>query len=106
MHNFWMYLWNFLSIHVVNDGYDSDDINSSTYDCIIFEHSCYQNVEENTYDNIAVFDGMQYELRMVQCITMLSDLKYDSYIYFRHGGCHSKWWYQEKINGKGQNAPI
>ena len=44
----------FFSIYVINYGYDSEDINSSTHDCIIFEHSCYQNLEESIYDNIAI----------------------------------------------------
>ena len=96
----------FYSMYIVNETYDSDYINSSMHNCTILEHSCYQNLEEHTYDNIAYFEGMQYELRMVQCATMLLDIRYDSYIYFRHGGCHFKWWYQEKINNKGQNVPI
>ena len=43
---------------------------------------------------------------MILCINHLSDISYDACSYSRHGGSHSKWWYQEKIKGKGNTVPI
>ena len=43
---------------------------------------------------------------MVQCINHISDVKYDAKVYSRHGGCHSKWWYQERSLWHGYNNPI
>ena len=96
----------FSSIYIVNEDYDSDDIDSSVHDCIIFENSCYQNFNEEKFDNEATFDEKEYELRLILCINHLSDISYDACSYSRHGGSHSKWWYQEKIKGKGNTVPI
>ena len=96
----------FSSIYIVNEDYESDDIDSSVHDCIIFENSCYQNFNEEKFDNEATFDEKEYELRLILCINHLSDISYDACSYSRHGGSHSKWWYQEKIKGKGNTVPI
>ena len=96
----------FSSIYIVNEDYDSDGIDSSVHDCIIFENSYYQNSIEEKFDNEATFNERKYELRLILCINQLSDISYDAYIYSRHGGSHSKWWYQEKIKGKGNTIPI
>ena len=64
----------FSSIYIVNEDYESDDIDSSVHDCIIFENSCYQNFNEEKFDNEATFDEKEYELRLILCINYLSDI--------------------------------
>ena len=83
-------------VYIVNNNNSPTDINSSMHSCIIFEKSCYQNIEEKTFDDVSTFDDSEYELRMIQCITHLTDIKYDAHLYFRHGGYHSNWWYQKR----------
>ena len=79
------------------DGHDN--IDSDLHECIIFEKSNFQNNQESMYDEIAFFDGKRYELRLVTCVTHLSTpMKYHAYTYSRHGGCHTKWWFQERKN--------
>ena len=48
----------------------------------------YQNLDNDTYDNVAVFDGENYELWLITSVIEVSDSKYDAYIYSCHGGCH------------------
>ena len=36
-------------------------------------------------------------LRLITCVIQLpAAMKYYAHIYSRHGGCHKKWWYQER----------
>ena len=86
-------------VYIVNNSNSQTDINSSIHSCIIFEKSCYQNIEEKTFDDVTTFDGSEYELRMLQCITHLTDIKYDAHLYFRHGGYFSNWWHQKRKKG-------
>ena len=85
------------SIHVLY-GLDGDvNIDSDLNESVIFKNSYYHNNEESVYDNIAFFDGKRYELRLITCVIQLpAAMEYYTHIYNRHGGCHTKWWYQER----------
>jgi hypothetical protein len=80
------------------DGVDGlDSIDPDLHECVIFEKSYFQNNEESMFDETAFFEGKRYELRVVTGVTLLpSAMKYHAYIYSRHGGCHTKWWLQER----------
>ena len=67
----------------------------------------FENVkEQNIFDNTSIFDDQKYELRVAACVTSAYETNYDAYIYSRHGGCHSEWWYQNRKNTNSNSIPI
>ena len=69
---------------------------------MIFENTAKQH----KFDNTTIVDDMKYELRVVACVNYVSETNYDSYMYSRHEGCHSEWWYQKRKNGRSNSIPI
>ena len=82
---------------------DINEINFDTHECVIFEHIPHEN--GLYFDDILILnEGETYELRLIMTINFLSDIKYNSQVYSRHGGVFKKWWLQEKI-GKNKKFP-
>ena len=81
---------------------DIKEINYDIHECVILEHIPHENYVY--FDNIlTVNEGETYELRLKMTINFLSDIKYNSQVYSRHGGGFKKWWLQEKL---GKNKKL
>ena len=90
------------SIYIINQDIGIETINSIIHECVTFEESCNINIPQNTFDNIVILDGVEYELRLITGITEINRIQYDAFIFSRHGGYHSKWWYQARKNSSNR----
>ena len=50
-------------------------------------------------------ENEKYELRVIMSVNYISDIKYNSNVFSRHGGSFKHWWLQKKVDKK-QSLPI
>ena len=85
---------------------DPIEIDSRVEKCIIIES---QFLNENfQFPSYKIFDGKEYELRVVASINQdeLNQSQYTGLFFSRHGGCYSKWWIQKRSLRQGKSIPL
>ena len=92
------------SILVMNS--DNGDINrydGSKHKVTIREESIYSENDEQEIRNTMKIRGLDCELKVIigKCKRdeELEELKFDAYVYSRHGDIYNKWWLQKRTNG-------
>ena len=71
-------------IFVLSQYDDISEINYDIHECFIFEDVPHEN--DLFFDDIlTLIESVIYELRLIMTINFLSDIKYNSQVYSRHG---------------------
>ena len=82
-------------IIVLNEYDYIDTINYDNHQCVIFQHIPYNDTL--FFDDILELDeNEKYELRVIMSVNYISDIKYNSNVFSRHGGSFKHWWLQKK----------